>query len=78
MRDWSGEATKLFEGKVVSHIRYTDEDETTNLDWDTSAPIIFFTDGTWIMASSDDEGNSSGAFWTSEHRFMGVIPRGGR
>ncbi len=62
MKDWSGEATKLFKGKVVSHIRYTDADETTNLGWSWSAPIIFFTDGTWIMASSDDEGNSSGAY----------------
>ena len=77
MRDWSGDATKIFKGKVVSHIRYTDVDEADELGWSRSAPIIFFTDGTWIVASSDDEGNSSGAFWTSEPD-MEVVPRGGR
>ena len=39
MKDWSGEATKVFKGKVVSHIRYTDADETTNLGWSWSAPV---------------------------------------
>jgi hypothetical protein len=29
------------------------------------------------MASADDEGNSSGAFWTSDAE-MEIIPRGGR
>ena len=76
MRDWSGDTTKIFKGKVVSHIRYTDVDEMEELDWSWSAPIIFFTDGTWIMASADDEGNSSGAFWTSESE-MEIVPRGG-
>ncbi len=77
MRDWSGDTTKIFKGKVVSYIRYTDADEMEELDWSHSAPIIFFTDGTWIMASADDEGNSSGAFWTSDET-MEVVPRGGR
>jgi len=76
MRDWSGDTTKIFKGKVVSHIRYTDVDEMEELDWSHSAPIIFFTDGTWIMASADDEGNSSGAFWTSDTE-MEIVPRGG-
>lgn len=76
MRDWSGDATELFKGKVVSHIRYTTADEMRDLDWSYSAPIIFFTDGAYIMASSDDEGNSSGALWTDMAE-MEIIPRGG-
>jgi hypothetical protein len=79
MFDWSGEATKLFKGKVISHIRYTDADENEEMGWNDfySAPIIFFTDGTWIMASADDEGNSSGSLFTSDDT-MEIIPRGGR
>ena len=79
MINWEKEATKLFKGKVVSHIRYTDAEEGDELGWydDWSAPIIFFTDGTWILASRDDEGNGSGAFFTSEPK-METIPRGGR
>ena len=76
MRDWSGDATKIFKDKVVSHIRYTDVDEADELGW-SRTPIIFFTDGTWIIASADDEGNDGGAFFTSESE-MEVIPQGGR
>jgi len=76
MKNWSKEATKLFKGKVVSHIRYTNADESDELGW-SRTPIIFFTDGTWIMASADDEGNDGGAFFTSESD-MEIIPQGGR
>ena len=76
MRDWSGDATKLFKGKVVREIRYTNEVEMLNLDWGTSAPIIFFTDGSYLMASADDEGNSGGCLWLDEVG-MEIIPRGG-
>jgi hypothetical protein len=76
MRDWSGEATKLFKGKIVSHIRYTTEAEMLELDWQ-STPIIFFTDDSYIIASADDEGNSGGVFWTSDDE-MEVIPSGGK
>lgn len=77
MRDWSGDATKLFKGKVVSHIRYTTEVEMLDLDWSSRAPIVFFTDGSYLMASADDEGNSGGVFWTDEEE-MEVIPSGGK
>mgnify|MGYP006883062988 CR=1 FL=1 len=77
MRDWSGEATKLFKDKVVSHIRYTSEAEMLELDWSNRTPIVFFTDGSYLMASADDEGNSGGAFFTGEDE-MEVIPRGGQ
>lgn len=77
MRNWSIDATKLFKGKVVSHIRYTNEKEMEELGWYSAAPMIVFTDGSWFLASSDDEGNDSGALWTS-HVDMDIIPRGGK
>ena len=76
MRDWSGEATKIFKDKVVSHIRYTTEVEMLDLDWSSRTPIVFFTDGSYLMASADDEGNSGGVFWTDEEQ-MSIIPSGG-
>ena len=75
-RDWSGDATEIFKGKVVDRIRYTDDYELDIFGWDIATPIIFFTDGSWILASSDDEGNYGGAFFTSSTQ-MEVIPRGG-
>jgi hypothetical protein len=76
MRDWSFDATKIFEGKKVDFIGYMSDEEADEWGWDR-APIIMFTDGSWILASADDEGNNAGAFFTSERK-METIPRGGR
>jgi hypothetical protein len=76
MRDWSGDATKIFKGKIVSHIEYLTDKECEEMDW-SRAPIIVFTDKTWIMAGRDDEGNDAGAFFTSEGE-MPTIPVNGR
>tara|TARA_R110001632_G_scaffold35627_4_gene89816 strand:- start:301 stop:531 length:231 start_codon:yes stop_codon:yes gene_type:complete len=76
MIDWSKEATKIFKGKIVSHIEYTSKAESEEMDWQRT-PVIVFTDGTWILASGDDEGNQGGAFFTSSDK-MPTIPQGGR
>ena len=77
MKDWSGEATKIFKGKVIERIEYLSDEEVKDMMWYNSAPVIIFTDGTWIMASKDDEGNDAGALFTSNKQ-MEVIPVGGR
>jgi len=77
MRDWSGDATKIFKGKTVRKIEYLTDDEMNHMGWDSRAPVIVFTDGSWIIASSDDEGNEAGALFTSAPK-MNVIPVNGR
>ena len=76
MKDWSGDATEIFKGKVIKAIEYTTEKESEEMDWNRT-PVIVFTDGSWILTSSDDEGNSGGAFFTSSKE-MPTIPQGGR
>ena len=75
MRDWSGDATKLFKGKVVERIGYLNPMECEAMGWQPT-PFIEFTDGHSIIASSDDEGNSGGAFFTSMEDMM-TIPQNG-
>ena len=75
MKDWSGDATKIFKGKVIKRIEYTTKKESKEMDWQRT-PVIVFTDNSWIMASGDDEGNQGGAFFTSSKE-MSVIPQGG-
>jgi len=77
MRDWSGDATKIFKGKTVSRIEYLTDKEVDDMLWYSRAPVIVFTDGSWIIASADDEGNDAGAFFTSDNK-MSVIPVNGR
>ncbi len=74
--NWSGDATKIFKGKVVEEITYLNGHELEHLGWAFTAPVIVFTDGTRIIASADDEGNESGALWTTSPD-MEIIPRGG-
>ena len=63
---WENQATSAFEGKVVKRIVWLTDKESEDMMWDGSkAPVIEFTDGSWIMASSDDEGNHPGALFTS-------------
>jgi hypothetical protein len=47
-----------------------------DLGWDDTAPIVFFTDGSYLIPSADDEGNSGGVFFTSADE-IDTIPRGG-
>jgi hypothetical protein len=76
MKNWSEDATKLFKGKVVARIGYLNNMEQEAMGW-SATPFIEFTDGHSIVASSDDEGNSGGAFYTSMHDMM-IIPQGGQ
>ena len=76
MRDWSGDATEIFKGKTVDFIGYMSDEEADEWGWDR-APVIMFTDGSWIIASADDEGNNAGALFTSSKQ-MTVIPVGGK
>ena len=77
MRDWSGDATKIFKDKTVKKIEYLTDKEMDYMGWYSRAPVIVFTDNSWIIASADDEGNNGGALFTSA-REMNVIPVNGR
>jgi hypothetical protein len=76
MRNWSGDATEIFKNKTVSYIDYLTDEEADEMGWHSRAPIIVFTDRSWIIASADDEGNDAGAFFTSDKK-MSVIPVNG-
>lgn len=62
---WTDQAAKNLVGKTISEVRYLNKDELEGLGWDSSALVIFFTDGTYVFPSSDDEGNSPGALFTN-------------
>ena len=63
---WSKKATKEFGGKTIKAIQYTETEYSY-------APVIKFTDGTYLVAMSDDEGNDAGALHAStENNIWGV------
>lgn len=52
-------------GRTISHVRYMTKKEAQKYGWFNRPLVIFFEDGSYIMSSSDDEGNDGGALFTS-------------
>ena len=63
--EWANRASKHLKGKTIAHVRYLDDEERDAMGWYSSALVIFFTDGSHIFPSQDDEGNDAGALFTS-------------
>jgi hypothetical protein len=74
--NWAIEAEKLLKGKTIESVRYLSQKECEEMDWHRSPPVIFLSDGSWIMPARDDEGNDGGALFTSDDD-LPVIPVNG-
>ena len=70
---WEKDSTAFLKGKTVKRVRYMTSDEVRGMGWNAAAPVIEFTDGSWIFASRDDEGNEAGALFTSD-KDLDTIP----
>lgn len=70
---WNTECAKHLIGKTIKNVRYMTDEELENNFWSKRPLVIFFTDGSYIYASSDDEGNEAGALFTS-FEGLDVIP----
>tara|TARA_R110002167_G_scaffold349758_1_gene561696 strand:+ start:381 stop:632 length:252 start_codon:yes stop_codon:yes gene_type:complete len=52
---------KILKGKKVDSCRYLTQDEADDMGWFKRPLAIMFTDGTYLVLQSDDEGNDGGA-----------------
>ena len=65
---WGAEAAKILEGRTIVLVRYMTRKEVEDLDFRRAGIVLMLDDGTCIFPSMDDEGNDSGAlFTTSNH-----------
>jgi hypothetical protein len=71
---WGNLASNFLVGKTIRRVRYLNDRETEDIGWTKSGLVIEFTDGHWIIAMSDDEGNEAGSVWTSSQSEINVIP----
>jgi hypothetical protein len=60
-------------GKTIKSVRYLYTAERKDMGWYKKSLVIFFTDGSFIYPSADNEGNDAGAYFTSI-KGMEVIP----
>jgi hypothetical protein len=71
---WGNLASNFLVGKTIRRVRYLNDRETEDIGWTKSGLVIEFTDGHWILAMADDEGNEAGSVWTSSQSEINVIP----
>ena len=71
---WGNLASNFLVGKTIRRTRYLNDREREDIGWDKSGLVIEFTDGHWILAMRDDEGNDAGSVWTSSQSEINVIP----
>ena len=57
---WNTQATNLT-GKVIKKARYMTKKEAEDWMWGYRPLVIFFTDGSHLIVSCDDEGNDGGS-----------------
>jgi hypothetical protein len=62
-KDWNKFAKKNLLGKTIASVRYMTKAEAKAMYWESRPLAIFFTDGSYIFPSMDDEGNDGGALF---------------
>jgi len=60
---WNDLAKKNLLGKTIKSVRYMTKAEAKAMYWESRPLAIFFTDGSYIFPSMDDEGNDGGALF---------------
>lgn len=72
IKRWEDRCSAILVGKTIKSVRYQFTCEKKDMGWSKKALVIFFTDGSYIFPSSDDEGNDAGAYFTSFKGLEGI------
>ena len=62
-KHWNDFAKKQLVGKTIASVRYMTKAEAKAMYWESRPLAIFFTDGSFIFPSMDDEGNDGGTLF---------------
>jgi len=71
-KQWTTKAAKLLVGKTITGVRYLTEEERATLGWYSRTLVLMLNDGTFVWASSDDEGNNAGALFTTDEKLITI------
>jgi hypothetical protein len=69
---WEHRCSASLVGKTIKSVRYQYTCEMKDMGWSKKSLVIFFTDGSYIFPSSDDEGNNAGTLFTSIKGLEGI------
>jgi hypothetical protein len=71
-KKWEDRCSAKLVGKTIKSVRYLLTCEMKDLGWSKKSLVIYFTDGSYLFPSSDDEGNNAGALFTSFEGIEGI------
>lgn len=60
---WTKKLGKILVGKTIKKVQYLSREDAQKMGWYKRPLVIVFTDGSFIYAMRDDEGNDAGAMW---------------
>jgi hypothetical protein len=63
IKKWNARAHKALTGRKIVGARYMTSEEQKSAGWDQRALVVVLDDGTFLMASSDEEGNEAGTLY---------------
>jgi hypothetical protein len=71
---WTKIAKQTLEGKKIVEVRYLNDEEMKNMNWYFRPVVFILDDGTFIVATRDDEGNDGGVLFYQKDGKDGVLP----
>tara|TARA_R100001509_G_C4740717_1_gene173101 strand:- start:326 stop:556 length:231 start_codon:yes stop_codon:yes gene_type:complete len=60
-------------GKTIKEVTWLSEKDMENMMWYKRPVIIHFTDGSFVIPQSDDEGNDGGSMYYQDEKTSDVI-----
>jgi hypothetical protein len=69
---WEAMCSKHLVGQTIKYVRYLYSAEMKDLCWTKKSLVIFFTDGTYIFSTTDDEQNNAGSYVTNIKGLEGI------
>lgn len=63
MRETLLKFNKHLEGKTIERIRFLGDEDMDDMEWSSRPVVITFTDGSFIIPQSDNEGNDGGSIF---------------
>ena len=62
---WTKKAKTILLNKKIIKVEYLTQKESEEMNWSNRPLCFMMDDGTWIIPSTDDEGNNGGALHTN-------------